>query len=266
MPYICEDELIRIYQAIGRELDQIGLHNEIALIRDYMLKILISEGDARLGKLIIDYSPKRLSFSYRRDSDLSEEQFERIVKYLEGRVGPNTAANVKTPRESAKTAASAQKKADDIDYNGLPTQYQAFVDGSFIESATGYGAVILDRGRPVAELYGRVDGPDAFAARQVGGEIRAVVETIEWCKKNGVKGITIFYDFRNIEKWATGEFKTNTEMTQAYKRYIDECVIEIFWRKVESHTGIVFNDRADELAKAGARGAEPQQQDSGASG
>lgn len=35
-----------------------GLEPEIALIRDYLLKIKVSENDKVLGKLIIDYSPK----------------------------------------------------------------------------------------------------------------------------------------------------------------------------------------------------------------
>ena len=71
--------------------------------------------------------------------------------------------------------------------------------------------------------------------------------------KEGIEEVTIIYDFKNIEMWATGRYKTNTPMTQAFKNYIDNCNISITWYKVDSHTGISLNDRADELAKMGAR-------------
>lgn len=259
MPYICEDELQKIYSYIEPEFNKVGLQSEIALIRDYMLKVSVIEGDTKLGKLIIDYSPKKQTYSYRRDSDLSEEQYNRIVSLITGQVGMNVTASSSIPLNSTGTRKPAKEKSpeDNIDYNALSTQYQAYVDGSFIDSSIGYGSVILNRGEPTAELCGKVDDPDAFSSRQVGGEIKAVIETLEWCKKNDIKEITIFFDFRNIEKWATGEFKTNTPMTQEYKRYIDSCGIRIDWHKVESHTGIALNDRADELAKMGARGITP---------
>lgn len=253
MAYICENELLEIYDRLAPVLTLEGFEPEIAMIRDYMLKIWIGQGGSRLGKLIVDYSPKKRSFSFRRDSDLSQEQFDRMVELLTGQISMSLDAS-----SSGATPLLKQKTPVQIDFNALPTRYQAFVDGSFIEGRIGYGAVVLDRGKPVAELYGRVDDPDAFSSRQVGGEIRAVIETLEWCKRNGISEICIFYDFENIEKWAVGSYKTNTPMTQAYKQYIDNCGIRIYWRKVESHTGVALNDRADELAKMGARGLSPQ--------
>lgn len=246
MAYICEEELLEIYNLLEPKLVNLGFEPEIALIRDYLLKIKISENDSVLGKLIIDYSPKRVSHNFRRDSDLAEEQFKRIIKLLgeEGRV--------KDKKVPAKKAEVEQKaKTFEI---AVETQYYAYADGSFIESSIGYGAVILKDKDIVAELSGKVDSPDAFNSRQVGGEIQAVIEVLEWCKNEKVEEITIIYDFQNIEKWATGKYKTNTPMTQAYKQYIDNCDISIKWKKVESHTGIPLNDRADELAKRGALG------------
>lgn len=256
MPYICENELKKIYESIQPELNEIGFSTGIALIRDYMLKVSVTEGEIMIGKLIIDYSPKKRSYSYRKDTDMAEEQYDRILSLLTGQVGMGFSKSPSVPFSSLEKPKKTKEGMPDetVDYDTLPTQYQAYVDGSFIESAIGYGAVILKRGEPVDEIYGRVDDPEAFASRQVGGEIRAVIETLEWCGKNGISDITVFYDFRNIEKWATGEFKTNNPMTQEYKRYIDSCGIRVYWRKVESHTGIAFNDRADELAKMGARG------------
>lgn len=245
MTYICEEELVSIYNSLEQSFLSSGLEPEIALIRDYLLKIKVSENDRVLGKLIIDYSPKKQNHNFRRDSDLSEEQFKRIIALL------GQSDKLKEKSNSEKKNSNKQKStAPDI---VISTLYYAYVDGSFIEGCIGYGAVILMDGTIVAELSGKVDTPEAFTSRQVGGEIQAVIEVLEWCKKEKVKEITILYDFQNIEKWATGKFKTNTPMTQAYKEYIDNCDILITWHKVESHTGIELNDRADMLAKNGAR-------------
>lgn len=245
MAYICEDELYAIYNNFEPIFLGSGLEPEIALVRDYLLKIKVSENNNVLGKLIIDYSPKRQSYKFRRDSDLPDEQFSRIVKLL------GQADKLHTETGSGKKNVNKQKP--DTAGIDVKTLYYAYVDGSFIEGCTGYGAVILKDGSIVAELSGKVDTPEAFNSRQVGGEIQAVIEVLEWCKKEKVKEITIFYDFQNIEKWATGKFRTNTPMTRSYKEYIDNCSIIIIWHKVESHTGIELNERADMLAKNGAR-------------
>ncbi|NLW02637.1 MAG: hypothetical protein GX027_05145 [Clostridiaceae bacterium] len=256
MPYICENELMEIYQRLAPVLAEHGFSCDIAMIRDYMLKVYIDEGDERLGKLIVNYSPRKNSFSFRRDSDLSQEHFDRVSSILADRLGADPDAKKPGENES-HPRLMMRKPALEIDFSALPARYQSFVDGSFIQGRIGYGAVILDRGKPVAELCGSVDDPDALPSRQVGGEIRAVVETLEWCKGHGITEICIFHDFENVEKWAVGSYKTNMPMTREYKQYIDSCGIKIFWYKVESHTGVGFNERADELAKMGACGLSP---------
>lgn len=243
MAYICEEELKSIYFDLEPKLLALGFEPEIALIRDYLLKIQLREKDEPLGKLIIDYSPKRQSYNFRRDSDLPEEQFKRIT----GSLGVTPCIKPKKNTEKSELQGK-----DKFDFD-VRTLYYAFVDGSFIDGCSGYGAVILKGKDIVAELSGKVDSPEAFNSRQVAGEIRAVIEVLEWCRNQNVNEITIFYDFQNIEKWATGEFRTNTPMTQAYKEYIDNSDVKITWVKVESHTGIELNERADTLAKNGAR-------------
>lgn len=273
MAYISENELRQIFDGIASELELYGLDSSIALIRDYMMKISISENEDNLGILIVDYSPKKRQYSLRRDSSLPLDQFEKIKSILDGQIRLPYAAESEQARaedgvnikDNSNESDNSEKKDNSKDKDNaktkagkksalpmIDTKYHAYVDGSFFDGKIGYGSVILEDGRVVEELSGRVDDPEAFSARQVGGEIRAVIETLEWCKKHQVGEIALYFDFMNIEKWATGAYKTNTPMTKAYKQYMDTCGIKIFWVKVDSHTGVALNDRADELAKAGA--------------
>lgn len=133
--------------------------------------------------------------------------------------------------------------------------YQIYVDGSYINGSTGYGAVILKDGEVVEELSGAVTDSRLTETRQVAGELRAVEEAINWCERNGIEEVAIYYDYNGIEKWATGAWKTNQAMTQGYARAVRSSPVKIRWHKVTSHTGDRWNDRADELAKRGAGAA-----------
>jgi ribonuclease HI len=126
------------------------------------------------------------------------------------------------------------------------------VDGSFIDGATGYGAVILKHGTVVDELSGAVDASEVNGTRQVAGELAGVKEALKWCLRHSVNEVAIYYDYLGIEKWARGQWKTNQPLTKAYARFVSDCPIKIQWRKVDSHTGNRWNDRADALAKQGA--------------
>jgi ribonuclease HI len=131
-------------------------------------------------------------------------------------------------------------------------RYEIYVDGSFINGATGYGAVILKNGKVIDELCGRVDSSEVNNTRQVAGELVAVKEALAWCQAHSVVDVDIYYDYLGIEKWATGQWKTNQPLTKSYAEFVRTCPIKIHWHKVDSHTGNRWNDRADTLAKKGA--------------
>ncbi|HEY3136844.1 MAG TPA: RNase H family protein, partial [Blastocatellia bacterium] len=135
--------------------------------------------------------------------------------------------------------------------------YEIYVDGSFARGATGYGAVILKDGKVVEELSGGVDAAEVDGTYQIAGELAAVKHALTWCRKHSVNEVSIYYDYLGIEKWATRQWKANQPVTQAYAQFIRECPIKIHWHKVDSHTGDRWNDRADALAKKGARSMRP---------
>jgi ribonuclease HI len=136
-------------------------------------------------------------------------------------------------------------------------EYQIYVDGSFINGATGYGAVILKDQKVVDELSGAVPIAEVSDTRQVAGELVAVKEALNWCLAHSVSEVSIYYDYLGIEKWATGKWKTNKPLTRDYARFVRDCPIKIHWHKVNSHTGDRWNDRADALAKQGAGPTKP---------
>ncbi|MBD3182698.1 hypothetical protein GF312_10420 [Candidatus Poribacteria bacterium] len=130
--------------------------------------------------------------------------------------------------------------------------YHIYVDGSYYENSTGYGAVILKNNKIVDELWGSVPEDMVYKARNVSGELYAVRQVIVWCKKNSVREIDIFYDYKGVKEWVTGDWKAKQDLTREYLDFIRKSGIKIHWHKVESHTGDKWNDRADELARKGA--------------
>ena len=135
--------------------------------------------------------------------------------------------------------------------------YDIYVDGSFINGATGYGVVILKDGKLMDELSGAVDASEVNDTRQVAGELIAVKNALNWCREHSINEVSIYYDYLGIEKWATRQWKTNQPLTQEYARFVRESPVKIHWHKVDSHTGNRWNDRADELAKKGAGSIQP---------
>jgi ribonuclease HI len=132
--------------------------------------------------------------------------------------------------------------------------YQAYVDGSYIDGAVGYGAVLLNEGVLVQEFSGSV--AEDTDARQVAGELVATMTVLDYCEAQTIAQVEIIYDYKGIEQWATGGWKANKPLTQRYVAFIRRCPVRITWTKVKSHTGNRWNDRADELAKQGTGATE----------
>ncbi len=134
--------------------------------------------------------------------------------------------------------------------SSAPDHYEIYVDGSFEGGAVGYGVVILCNGQVVEELYGAAQTDPAH--RQVGGEIKAVLEALQWCQTRSIKAATIYYDYIGLQAWATGEWQVTKPLTKQYAAAVRAAPITLTWRKVASHSGVRWNERADQLAKQGA--------------
>lgn len=129
---------------------------------------------------------------------------------------------------------------------------EAYVDGSYSEEygKYSYGCIILFENE-IIKLSGASDDKDYIAMRNVAGELLGAMEAIKWAYENKLNSITVYYDYEGIEKWANEIWKTNKKGTKEYLEFIKKYrkCLEINFKKVKAHSGDVYNEEADKLAK-----------------
>lgn len=155
-----------------------------------------------------------------------------------------------------KSFSSHQEAMDFINDTPKPINQDgviAYVDGSYNVKTQeyGYGCVIIHGQSIVEQINGKGSDPDYVSMRNVAGEIIASEMAIRYAIKHHYPLICIYYDYEGIEKWANGMWKANKQGTQAYQKFIKESrqQINIQFVKVLAHSGDVYNDVADKLAK-----------------
>lgn len=193
--------------------------------RDYLLQISIRNKLINLGKINVYYKPSKKSFSLITSNIKDKNALEIINKCWDQVNG------FKTFEESS----------------GI---YEVFVDGSYIDGKTGYGAVIFLGDKKVREFSGCLEDT---STRQFGGELYSVIQVLKWCIENNINKVRINYDYLGIEYFATGKWQPKNVLAKEYKDTVIKSGINIVWRKIDSHTGNKKNDLADKLAKIGAK-------------
>lgn len=134
----------------------------------------------------------------------------------------------------------------------IPDGPYAFVDGSFNPATCvyGYGGFVCANGQ-MYPIMG--SGTDAEMAnmRNVSGEIEGAMAAVRKAEELQIRELTILYDYRGIEEWATGNWKRTKEGTKAYAEFMnpDNRMTNVLFQKVPAHTGIEGNETADALAK-----------------
>ncbi|MCR5215326.1 MAG: ribonuclease H family protein [Lachnospiraceae bacterium] len=103
-------------------------------------------------------------------------------------------------------------------------------------------------------LHGSGNDPDYVEMRNVAGEILASEHAIDWAIEKHFQQVDIYYDYEGIEKWANGLWKANKPGTIRYKELVAKKreQIRVVFHKVAAHTGVIYNEMADEAAKQGA--------------
>lgn len=222
-----EQQLGHFANRLARELlqHQIAASVDNASLRDYSVKLRLTRLGTDLGNVVLYYSPKRNSYRLVLQELTAHHYDDYILAAFERLAGANSPAII-------------------------PPGYSAYVDGTFDHGRVGYGAVVICDGAVVQELFGRV--LDNENSRQVAGELAAVQAVVRWCEARGVPEINIYYDYTGIEQWALGRWQANMRLTQQYYQFMRSTPVAVHFRKVQSHSGNRWNDRADALARRGA--------------
>ncbi|MDY2734423.1 RNase H family protein [Intestinibacter sp.] len=127
-----------------------------------------------------------------------------------------------------------------------------YVDGSFSREKNkySYGCVALAEGR-IIKFGGTGDDKDYVELWNIAGELFGSMEAIKWAVNNGYDRVTIYHDYIGLEKWASRKWRANKVGTKKYVEFIEEFkkYIDIKFVKVKAHSGNVYNEEADKLAK-----------------
>lgn len=134
-----------------------------------------------------------------------------------------------------------------------PAQMTVYVDGSyapFLPDRYAFGAVLLYGGKVETAKQCLID-PENAQMRNVAGEVAGARYVMETCLLRGISSVVIYYDYAGIENWCTGAWAANKPGTKALKAYYDSIhgKLSVRFRKVKSHTGVKYNEMADQLAK-----------------
>lgn len=224
MAYLHEKVLAKKGEEFIEMIREDGFDGEITMIRDYFAGILVKKNDEKAGRVIIDYKASKKTFSI-RTKEVKDEKTRQRIEFLWNR-----------------------KLGYILPEDGVTA---AYVDGSYLNGSVGYGAVIIKDGNVIKEISGRADDEMFTGSRQVGGEILAVIETVKWCIDEKINEISIYYDFANLEKWYDGTYSANTPMSIYYRDFLRNSTVKLNFVKVIAHTKVLYNEKADELAKAG---------------
>ena len=128
----------------------------------------------------------------------------------------------------------------------------AYVDGSYDDTTKSYSyGMVMMHGEDELHFFKKFEKDDMSDMRNVAGEIEGSMAAMKYCIENGIKSISIFYDYEGRQKWCNGDWKAKKEGTKRYVEFYKDAsrLVDVDFIKVKGHSGDKYNDLADELAK-----------------
>ena len=129
-----------------------------------------------------------------------------------------------------------------------------YVDGSYNISTERYAYALVAVKDNIIEYVenGRSEDNSNKAIRQIAGELEATVKGVDYALRQNERTVVIFHDYAGIAHHATGFWERKDQSSVAYHNKMKSLIdsgIEVIFVKVDSHTGDLYNEIADEKCK-----------------
>ena len=159
-----------------------------------------------------------------------------------------------------KTLKEAQEYIRKIDHTTnpfktlMPEAAVAYVDGSFNDKiqACSYGCIIFHMSSKIV-MSERFYDKEMISITNIAGELAGALASMQWCIENDIKELHLYYDFSGIKEYCDGDCKTRSSFARKYKElyesYITTNGLNVIFHKVKSHSGDVYNNEADRIAR-----------------
>lgn len=193
--------------------------------------------------------------NYKGFKTIEEAKTYLKEKNIKGSISNSVSLNKLSKNKPSLNASQHEKKtyalSEDNTLNDFGEVY-AFIDGSFNDKTKmyGYGGFLVSHNKEYI-LKGSFTDKEGVMMRNVAGEIEGSMAAVRKAKELNETKLIIYYDYKGIENWATGEWKRNKKKTKEYYDFMKNAMInmDISFRKVKAHSKMKENDRADKLAK-----------------
>lgn len=188
-----------------------------------------------------------VSFRSKNPSNAKYKGFHALYdaeNWIADILGANTA--VKIPHKSG--AADAAMTYD-------PCTAIAYTDGSYNPTTKvyGYGVRMCDANDMNQNVRIFAGHGDIYSsARNVAGECDGAIRAVKEAIRLGYKKLIIRHDYVGVGAWVTGAWsRTNAPVSQNYKKVMMsyEPFINVTFEHVPGHTGEIYNEQVDQIAK-----------------
>lgn len=131
----------------------------------------------------------------------------------------------------------------------------AFTDGSFDKDLKrySYGVAFIRPDGTEETVCGYGSNSEYIESNNIIGEIFGVINALDWAISNGYEKIKIYHDYEGLSKWLSGEWSANKKASKMFVNLYKtkfEGFMQIEFVKVPGHSNVLYNEKADQLAKS----------------
>jgi len=126
-----------------------------------------------------------------------------------------------------------------------------YVDGSYVNGSTcaGWGFVAVKNGEVIHEEYGATTM--YVESRNIAGECFAAIRALRWLNRR--EPAELIHDYAGLGAWLTNDWGAKSDIAIFYVNACRHLIGGVTFVKIGGHSGNVWNDRADELARMGGQ-------------